>query len=218
MNPLMHGRLAYWIGVLARRRASRTIASVGRDWRVNTTRPIIATSCATFEYANVRMHALHACFPLVRLIVVHVQCRRHWPTRKTDRLDRFNPFISLVVEKFSEWKDDLYLHISIAFFNEQIVTRYLIHYILTRIFRNVFCFNIFGERLIRSSAPFSFNGMSYTIFTTVYVLSASDSGRSVCGNTALRVYRPSIYICYICTIHDHNPLHIAPFENIDHYI
>lgn len=44
------------------------------------------------------------------------------------------------------------------------------------------------------------------IFTTVYILSASDSARGVCGNTEFidLVY---VYICidYICIIHDHNP-------------
>lgn len=44
------------------------------------------------------------------------------------------------------------------------------------------------------------------IFTTVYILSASDSARSVCGNTEF-IDLLYVYICidYICIIHDHNP-------------
>lgn len=42
----------------------RTMVSVGRHWHVSAIRPIIvATSWPTFQYANVRVRALHACLP-----------------------------------------------------------------------------------------------------------------------------------------------------------
>lgn len=60
--------------------------------------------------------------------------------------------------------------------------------------------------------------MSY-VFTTVYILSASDSAPIVSA-VILRcefIDLLYIYICidYICTIRDHNPPYIVSFENID---
>lgn len=48
----------------AARGERRTMVSVRRHWHVSTIRRIIATPYTTFEYANVRTHALHAWFPL----------------------------------------------------------------------------------------------------------------------------------------------------------
>lgn len=69
----------------------RTMVSVGRHWHVSAIRPIIvATSWPTFQYANVRVRALHACLPPNSYPCFYqpidnrdLQCRRLEP-EKTD--------------------------------------------------------------------------------------------------------------------------------------
>lgn len=62
LQSIKYSRSTYCVGVARGKR--RTMVSVRRHWHVSTIRRIIATPYTTFEYANVRTHALYAWFPL----------------------------------------------------------------------------------------------------------------------------------------------------------